>query len=53
MINILSDNFVHDIRTFCQIMEYNLPKTYLISPLENIKIKHYNINFDDNNIREI
>lgn len=50
MLRILTSKFIHDIKTFCQIMYYNLPKTYLTKP-ENVDIDTYQIDLDDQNNR--
>lgn len=52
MVNILMDNFIYDIKTFCQVMSSHLPKKYQTRP-QNQKIKSFYIDLDDNNIRAI
>lgn len=52
MLNILSSNFVYDIKTFCQVMEVNLPASYLEPPSFG-EIKEYYINLDDESLRII
>jgi len=54
MLKILTSKFVHDIKTFCQIMFTNLPAKYQIKPTDtNTKIITYNLDLDDNSIRII
>jgi len=52
MINIFMDNFVYDIKTFCQIMSMYLPKKYMTSP-KTQNIQKYYIDLDDDSIRII
>lgn len=52
MINIFMDNFVYDIKTFCQIMSTYLPKKYMTRP-KNCKVRDYYIDLDDDAIRII
>lgn len=51
MVNILIDNFVYDIKTFCQVMSIHLPKSYM-TPLIG-EMKHFYIDLDDDDIRVI
>jgi hypothetical protein len=52
MINIFMDNFVYDIKTFCQIMSTHLPKKYMtLSKFD--KIQNYYVDLDDDSIRII
>ena len=54
MLKILTSTFIHDIKTFSQIMEANLPKKYLtIDPNTNIPVKSYFIDLDDDNLKII
>ena len=58
MVNILMDNFIYDIKTFCQVMSAHLPKKYQTKPSYQTKsfdqkIKSFYIDLDDNNIRAI
>lgn len=46
MLNILNSHFVHDVKTFCQIMETNLPEKYL-NPQSTTKVHEYYIDLDD------
>jgi len=52
MINIFMDNFVYDIKTFCQIMSMYLPKKYMTMP-KLCNIQNYYIDLDDDDIRII
>lgn len=52
MLKILTSPFIHDIKTFCQIMESNLPRKYLTAP-NNITTVEYYIDLDDNSLRVI
>lgn len=52
MLQILTSHFIHDIKTFCQIMEANLPQKYLVKPTDKQIVKYY-LNLDDNSIRVI
>ena len=54
MLQILTSPFVHDIKTFCQIMESNLPQKYLIAPSKGEgKIVQYFLDLDDDALRVI
>lgn len=53
MLKILSSPFVHDIKTFCQIMETNLPQSYMMNKPENITSKEYYLDLDDEDLRRI
>lgn len=53
MLQILTSPFVHDIKTFCQIMEANLPKKYLV-PSENMpNVQEYYLDLDNDSLRVI
>ena len=52
MVNIIIDNFIYDIKTFCQIMSMYLPKKYM-TKIDDDKMKHYYIDLDDDSIRII
>ncbi len=52
MVQILSSPFIHDIKTFCQIMEANLPKKYMTCPTDN-SIRNYHLDLDNNSLRVI
>lgn len=52
MIKILKSPFIHDIKSFCQIMESNLPITYFFPPSET-DIHEFFLNLDDESIRVI
>ena len=52
MLQILTSPFVHDIKTFCQIMESNLPQKYLVVPPKG-KIVEYYLDLDDDAFRVI
>jgi hypothetical protein len=52
MLQILTSPFVHDIKTFCQIMEENLPQKYLIAP-DSGQIEKYYLDLDDDSLRII
>lgn len=52
MTEILGSPFVHDIKTFCQIMEYNLPKKYLCR-IPNVQTYEYMLDLDDDSLRVI
>lgn len=52
MLQILTSPFVHDIKTFCQIMEENLPSKYLIKP-ESENIVEYYLDLDNDSLRII
>ena len=52
MMKILKSPFIHDIKSFCQIMESNLPMTYFFPPIGN-DIREYFLNLDDETIRII
>jgi len=53
MLKILTSQFIHDIKTFCQIMETNLPEKYLIAPNKNTQIEEYFLDLDDDSLRVI
>jgi hypothetical protein len=52
MLKIITSNFVHDIKTFCQIMDTYLPKKYLVKP-DNDNIYEYYIDLDNDLLRVI
>jgi len=52
MVDILMDNFVYDIRTFCQVMSQHLPKKYQTEP-DIAYVKEFYIDLDDDNARAI
>ena len=52
MIRILKTPFIHDIKTFCQVMETNLPEKYMIKPLHDSIVEYY-IDLDANQNRII
>lgn len=52
MMEILTTPFVHDIRTFCQIMDTSLPQKYKEKPVEK-KIIDYVLDLDDDKLRII
>ena len=52
MLQILTSPFIHDIKTFCQIMESNLPQKYL-EPTTNTEIIEYYLDLDNNSLRVI
>ena len=55
MINILTDKNISDMHSFCQIMHANLPLKYLRAEMsdDNNKIKHYEIDLDNDSLRII
>lgn len=52
MLLILKSPFVHDIKTFCSIMDANLPVNYKTKPSTG-RIASYTINLDDESIKII
>lgn len=52
MLQIITSKFIHDIKTFCQIMETNLPQKYLTKP-SNIPTHGYYLDLDDESLRII
>lgn len=52
MLRILTSPFIQDIKTFCQIMEINLPEKYLSPPKSELVQKYY-LDLDDNSLRII
>lgn len=52
MIKILKTPFIHDIKSFCQIMESNLPMTYFFPPSKT-DVHEFFLNLDDETIRVI
>lgn len=53
MINIFMDDFVYDIKTFCQIMFTCLPIYIYMALPKNCKVCDYYIDLDDNTTRII
>ena len=51
--NIMSAPFVHDIKTFCQVMETNLLPKYLTAPPPNIETRVFNLDLDNDKLRVI
>ena len=51
MLRILTSPFLHDIKTFCQIMEANLPAKYLTKPQDNV-VEYY-LDLDNDKLRVI
>lgn len=52
MLQILTSPFIHDIKTFCQIMETNLPKNYLQNYDSNNIVEYY-LDLDNDSLRVI
>ncbi|XWV26534.1 putative orfan [Tupanvirus soda lake] len=52
MLQIITSPFIHDIKTFCQIMEANLPQKYLVPPTKG-NIVEYFLDLDDDSLRII
>jgi hypothetical protein len=52
MLQILTSPFVHDIKTFCQIMESNLPNKYLVAPTKNTIVEYF-LDLDNESLRII
>lgn len=55
MVQILQSPFIHDIKTFCQIMYAKLPEKYKQQPVYNRydEVRRYEIDLDDDKIRVI
>lgn len=52
MLQILTSSFIHDIKTFCQIMEINLPDYYL-KPINGINSSEHYLDLDDRSLQVI
>ena len=52
MRRLLASVFTYDIRTFCQIMDANLPSQYLTKPID-MPVTDYHLDLDDSKLRVI